>query len=30
MTKHLTWSPDAPPDWQDRQHEPWAVVPLRA
>jgi len=30
MTKLLTWSPDPPPDWQDRQHEPWAVVPLRA
>ena len=30
MTKHLTWAPDAPTIWQERRHEPWAVLPLNA
>jgi serine/threonine-protein kinase RsbW len=30
MTKRLTWAPDAPAVWQDRRHEPWAVLPLLA
>ena len=30
MTKHLRWAPDAPTVWQERRHEPWAVLPLNA
>ena len=30
MTKRLTWAPDAPAVWQDRRHEPWAVLAVPA